>query len=247
MMAIPAQAHAQAQSRAAIYGFLAWLFLEQPDADFVTRLLEDEVQDSINSLSSKIALDSRMLDGLKLMRLSLMNGEFRTMEDLCRALAIEHTRLMRGIGSSYGPPPPYESLYRSSETGDDHSCLLQLTEFYHTAQVAVPAEDAERVDYLGLELDLMRLLCEEECHSLEQGNRMEADHYSVLQQHFLVEHLLAWAPRFCESFMAHTPKGFYHGVALLLLGFLEAEAAIVDEQPDESPEFTGNTGLVLEK
>jgi TorA maturation chaperone TorD len=242
MTTISTQVQAQAQSRAAIYGFLTWLFLEQPDADFVTRLLENEVQDHINSLSSKITPDSRMLDGLKRMRLSLMNGESRTTEELCRTLAIEHTRLMRGIGSSYGPPPPYESLYRSPETGDDHACLLQLTEFYHRAQVAIPAEDAERADYLGVELDLMRLLCEEECRSLEQGNTNEALNYSTLQQHFLYEHLLAWAPRFCASFIAHTPKGFYHGVALFLLGFLEAEAAIADKQPDESPEFTGNTG-----
>jgi putative dimethyl sulfoxide reductase chaperone len=242
MTTISAQVQAQAQSRAAIYGFLAWLFLEQPDADFVTRLLENEVQEHINSLSSKIPPDSRMLDGLQRMRLSLLNGESRTPEDLCRTLAVEHTRLMRGIGSNYGPPPPYESLYRAAESGDDHACLLQLTEFYHRAQVAIPVDDAERVDYLGVELDLMRLLCEEECRSLEQGNTMEARNYSALQQHFLDEHMLAWAPRFCASFIAHTPKGFYHGVALFLLGFLEAEAAIAAEQPDETPEFTGNTG-----
>lgn len=55
MMVISAQVQAQAQSRAAIYGFLAWLFLEQPDADFVARLLDNEVQEHINSLSSIIA------------------------------------------------------------------------------------------------------------------------------------------------------------------------------------------------
>ncbi len=36
----------QAQSRAAGYGFLAWLFLEEPDCDFVARLLADDMQDS---------------------------------------------------------------------------------------------------------------------------------------------------------------------------------------------------------
>ena len=150
----------------------------------------------------------------------------QTLEDICLALAVEHTRYLRGIGRAYGPPPPYESLYRSPEAGEDNSYLLQLTEFYQQAQAAIRTENAERVDYLGIELDFMRLLCEEESRCLEQGDDHGSCSYFIhLQQHFLHEHLLAWAPRFCESFIAQTTNGFYHGVALLLLGFLEAEAA----------------------
>ncbi len=247
MIGSSAEVRAQSQSRAAVYGFLAWLFLKLPDVDFVARLLANDVQDSLQLFSSDSESASRMIDGLNGMRLSLVDGVPGTLEDMCLALAVEHTRFLRGVGRAYGPPPPYESLYRSSEAGEDNSFLLQLTEFYHHAQAAILSESAERVDYLGIELDLMRLLCDEESRATGRGDTIQAAHFSRLQQHFLHEHLLAWAPRYCESFISQTAAGFYRGVVQLVLGFLEAEAAMGDRHSDDSQVLKDSTGQVFEE
>jgi TorA maturation chaperone TorD len=237
----------ESQSRSAIYGFIAWLFLKQPDVEFVTQLLSDDIQDSLAILPFRSESTYKIIAGLKQMRSSLLESGPRTLEDLSLALAVEHTRFLQGVGRAYSLPPPYESLYRSSEAGEDNAFLLQLTEFYRQAQAAIQTESVERVDYLGIELDLMRLLCEEESHAINQQDTAQAAHFSHLQQRFLHEHLLVWAPRFCESFIAQTTDGFYHGVAQLLLGFLDAETTIGADLQAKHQQLTGSTGQVLEK
>jgi TorA-specific chaperone len=228
----------QAQARAASYAFLAWLFLEPPDADFVTRLLADDLQDSLGSLTSSSSADSRIIVGLQMMRSSLQTENPCTVEDMCLALAVERTRLLRGLAREYGPPPPYESLYRSSEASGGNSFLVQMAEFYRYAQIDLPAERADRLDYLGLELDLMRLLCEEEMRSVDQGDTEEAEGFAHLQHWFLQEHLLTWAPQYCESILSHSAAGFYQGVAQLLLGFLEEQSRIEAEHRYGSQELS---------
>jgi len=238
MMDTPIEVRTQVQSHASSYAFLAWLFLEQPDVDFVTRLLAGDTQDSLGSLTSSSLADSRMITGLQIMRSSLQVQGSRTIEDICLTLAVERTRLLRGVAREYGPPPPYESLYRSLEASDGISFLVQVAEFYRYAQIDLLAERADRLDYLGLELDFMRLLCEEEIRSLDQGDTDEAEGFARLQHRFLQEHLLPWVPRYCESLLSHSTAGFYQGVAQLLLGFLEEQAAIETEQRYKSQELS---------
>jgi TorA maturation chaperone TorD len=161
MNAVSAQAYTHTASRASLYAFLAWLFLKQPDEDFVTRLQASDIQGNLHTISSSSASMSRMIAGLNAMRSSLVGSSSRTQEGLCQALAVEHTRYLRGVGRAYGTLPPYESLFRPSWSGEDQSLLLQLAEFYHQAQAVIPGEIAERVDYLGVELDFMHLLCNE--------------------------------------------------------------------------------------
>lgn len=238
MMDTPSEMRTQVQSRASSYAFLAWLFLEQPDIDFVTHLLADDLQDSLGSLSSSSLADSRMITGLQMMRSSLQVQTPCTIEDTCLALAVERTRLLRGVSRDYGPPPPYESLYRSPEPSGGISFLVQVAEYYRYAQIDLSAERADRLDYLGLELDFMRLLCEEEMRSLGHGDTDEAEGFARLQHRFLQEHLLTWAPRYCESLLSHSAAGFYHGVAQLLLGFLEQQSRIEAEHRYESQELS---------
>ncbi len=247
MSAAPVGVQHQSQSRAAIYSFLAWLFLKPPDVELVTRLMANDFQDSLAILPFGSGSTSRMVDGLKQMRSSLLERGPRPLEDICLSVAVEYTRYFRGIGRMDNPPPPYETLYRSFDAGEDNAFLLQLTEFYQQAQAAMQAENAERVDYLGIELDFMRLLCEEENRAADRDDTTQAGHFSQLQERFLHEHLLVWAPGLCESLISQTVAGFYHGVAQLLLGFLEAEAAMVTFQPTEIQIHSGSTGQVLEQ
>lgn len=237
MMDSPTEMRTQIQARASSYAFLAWLFLEAPDFDFVTKLLADDLHESPGSPTSSSPAGSRMAEGLQMMRSSLQANSPCTVEDICFTLAVERTRLLRGVANGYGPPPPYESLYRSSEDRRANTFLVQVAEFFCFAQIDIPAVHADRLDYLGLELDLMRLLCEEELRLLDEGDTEEAEGFARLQHQFLLEHLMTWVPQYCASLSSHSTTGFYRGVAQLLQGFLEEQAGFEVEHEYKSQEL----------
>ena len=116
--------------------------------------------------------------------------------------------------------------------------MEELAAFYREAQVEFPARQVDQIDYLGLELDLMRLLCEEERSCLDQLNNETAAEFTHLQLKFLHGHLLLWAPQFCERIIQHPRAKFYRGVARLLLGFLEEEVAILSKAPTGNQELS---------
>jgi putative dimethyl sulfoxide reductase chaperone len=217
----PSERRSQLQSRAAGYGFLAWLFLEQPDHGFVTRLLAPDVQAGLLSLASDASADSKIVIGLQEMVAYVAGDGSRSIEGTCQAIALERTRLLHGVERHDAPKPPYESLYRSPEQGGGISVLQSVAEFYREAQVEQSERQVDQIDYLGLELDLMRLLCEEENSCLERGEEEAANGFASLQQRFLQEHLLKWVPQFCELILDYPKTGFYRGVVRFLLGFLE--------------------------
>jgi TorA maturation chaperone TorD len=216
------KASKRARSRSVSYAFLAWIFLEAPDCDFISRLLADD-HNNWTGLISDSTDNKSIISGLEMMHCSLRGNQPVAIEEICSYLAVEHTRLLRGVSREYGPPPPYESLYRSSEISSETSILVQIAEYYRQAQVKLPECGSDRIDYLGLELDFMRLLCEEESRCWEQGDRNAAEGFFQLSQRFLKEHLLAWVPIYCSSIIKHQEPGFYQGVARLLRGFLELE------------------------
>ncbi len=234
-------AQASPHSRAAVYSFLAWLFLEQPDVDFIARLQALDIQQEVRSLLSNWPSDVQIISGLQRMSAALIANGQRNIEDIRAELAVEHTRLMRGVASGYGPPPPYECLYRSSSPGGESALLLELAEIYQTAEAILPKAQIDRLDYLGLELDLMRFLCDAETSAWERKDAAEASRLALLQSQFLHQHLLAWVPAYGESLLRQAKTGFYQGVAQLLLGFLSAEARSEAGPPgniqQQSPEF----------
>jgi putative dimethyl sulfoxide reductase chaperone len=232
----PSAKRSQLQARAAGYGFLALLFLEQPEHEFVSRLLAADVQEGLRSLASGAAANAKIVAGLQEMVAYVKVGGSRSIEATCQVLAVERTRLLHGVERHDAPPPPYESLYRSPEVGGGISVLEALAEFYREAQVERSERQVDQIDYLGLELDLMRLLCEEESSCQEQGEAEAATGFASLQQRFLQEHLLQWVPHYCELMVKYPKAGFYRGVARLLLGFLEETATFRIGYPLEARE-----------
>jgi putative dimethyl sulfoxide reductase chaperone len=237
MMDSPAREDSQIQSRAASYGFLAWLFLEQPGPDFVIRLLSEEVQESLRSLKAGAPADSKIVAGLQEMIAYVTGDGSQSIEAICQALALERTRVLRGAGRHNAPPLPYESLYRSPDTGGEISVLEAVAKFYRSAEVEQSDRQVDQIDYLGLELDLMRLLCDEASSCRDQGDVEASNRFASLQKSFLQEHLLLWVPQYCELMLQYPSGGFYHGVVRLLLGFLEEEATILRGSPIEAREF----------
>ncbi len=215
----------QARDRGISYGFLAWLFLEHPDREFLERMLSAEPASWALSVGEGEVSPS-ILAGLEAMRASLSSRPGQSTEGLCRELAVQRTRLFRGVAPGYGPPPPYETLYRDPEGAGEAEVMLQLRRFYREAGAQLPPDQGERLDYLGLELDLMRLLCEEESLLWGEDDRQGVARARGIQEELLTRHLLAWAPRFCQVILKEPGVPFYHGVAALLSAFLKEEATL---------------------
>lgn len=215
----------QAQNRGSSYGFLAWLFLEGPDRAFIERIMTHGEELAISTLENGEG-SSAILSGLREMRSYIAQRSESSMEELCMDLGVQRTRLVRGVDPGYGPPPPYEAVYRCPGDCQENELMLRVSDFYQKAGARLPAGKRERLDYLGLELDLMHFMCTEEGGFWIDGNKDAAVEMRQLQRSFFQEHLMAWVPGFCDAAMQEPKVAFYHGVVAMLRAFLEEEASI---------------------
>jgi TorA maturation chaperone TorD len=232
----------QATFRARSYGFLAWLFLEGPDIAFIERMLGEDVGASVASLAAGEGSHPMIIAGLEEMRGWLMVHGRQPLEELRQELAVQQAWLFKGIAPGYGPPPPYEAVYRRPGAGVDADTLLSLREFYREVAADLPATTRERLDHLGMELDFMRFLCAEESRVWCAKDIEEARRYHRIQRRFLAEHLAPWVPGYCQRILAEPCAPFFHGLAKVLSGFLAEDAALLDRvgedetrDPDPTP------------
>jgi putative dimethyl sulfoxide reductase chaperone len=212
-----------ARDRAAVYRLLSWLLLESPDEHFIREMLDSGIELWLNSGDAAAA---PIAGGLAEIRDFLASRGDEDPSKLCLELAVQWTRLFRGIAPGYGPLPPYEALHRGREGAAQAELLLDLGQLYSAAGTALPQDRPERLDYLGLELELMGLLCSEESEFWLEGNAEDAGGRHDLQLRLLREHLLTWAPAHCELILRETDSPFYRGVASALSGLLKSEAAL---------------------
>lgn len=114
------------------------------------------------------------------------------------ALAVEHTRLFVGPGDH--PCPPYESVYRDAESGDD------------LGPVMGPSTDAVRRWYLeyGLAPDESWTdLPDHVSVELEFAGHLAATGEDDALEQFADEHLREWLPAFLDRVEESTREPFY--------------------------------------
>ena len=223
-----AVASEQAASRERGYGFLAWLFLEGPDIPFLERMLDADVGSAVASLAAGGTAHPLIIAGLNEMRGWLAAQAHLPLEQIRQELAVQGTWLFRGIALGYGPPPPYEAVHRRPGTGGDAETLLRIRRFYREAAADPPPNSHERLDHLGIELDFMRFLCGEESRLWLENDAGEAIRYRRMERRFLAEHLMAWAPEYCQRILAEPCAPFFHGLVKVLSGFLGGDARLLD-------------------
>ena len=218
----------RADSRSRSYGFLAWLFLETPDTAFIERMLDADIASYVASLATGGSSHPFITAGLEEMRGWLAAHSHQSPEQLRTLLAVQETWLFKGMAPGYGPPPPYETVYRRPGAGADAETMLNLRRYYREAAAELSPDPRERLDHLGMELDFMRFLCEEESRLWGSGDAGEAARYRRIQRRFLVEHLVAWAPEYCQRILAERCESFFHGVVKVLSGFLAEDTALLE-------------------
>ena len=208
---------AAASARAGAYSFLALLCNQRPERSLVQRLRDLGVDGLVNAVDVGEA-EGPVRRGLQEMADFVLETAEVPDTEVQEILAVDWTRLFRGVRPGYGPPPPYEGVYTD---GDGLRAMHAVAHVYHTYGVT-PAQGGagNRPDYLGLELDFLRYACEQQALAYEQGEEEIVERWTEAERAFLTEHTAKWAPAYCERADGEARTGFYKGALHLIKGVL---------------------------
>lgn len=213
-----------AEDRSRIYMLLSTFYMQRPREEFVKKLKTDEfIQNLKNALSEdESEMKFGISDGLKILEMFINSIKDIPEAEVAENLAVDFTRLFRGIKKGYGPPPPYESVWRGEGRVMGQWTEKVLKE-YADSGIGMDLSD-ELPDYVGIELKFMALLCYKEAEAWRNNDSVTALKFLGLEQKFVDEHLKNWMPEFCNIMAEEAITSFYKGVALLTKGFLEIES-----------------------
>jgi TorA maturation chaperone TorD len=217
----PLAPSAAAQTRAGLFAFLATLLNQAPDVDLVRRLRTVGAETFVLGPADG-EVNAVVGQGLREIAQFVETTRDQPAEAVQQALAVDWTRLFRGVSPRYGPPPPYEGLY--THAGSDQPEVMQgINQIYAQNSAALTDEAHNRPDYLGLELAFLGFLAEREAAHWEQGKADQALDCAMRARAFLVEHPGRWAGEFVSAALPKAQTDFYRGYLRLTQAVL-AEA-----------------------
>ncbi len=227
MVTVATQANHQeaaiaARSRANMYSFLATLLNERPDAALVDNL-KAAGGDFICSLAEEASLTGLCADGFRSMAKYVDESKTQPDHAIEQDLAVDWTRIFRGLSPAYSPMPPYEAAFTETP-GNEFELIQAVNNFYRANGLTVDTEHNERPDYMGLELSFLEHLAEAEAEAWEEDKPEQAQSLQNTARMFVHEHLATWADKFIEPAMGFAKTSFYQGFLQLCRGVV-AEAA----------------------
>jgi TorA maturation chaperone TorD len=208
-----------AEMRSQVYALLSHLYTVPPDQEFVKQMQDGGMAAAFSALLVE-EMPEAIRDGVRQIQPYLSDCAKLPVDQVLEDLAVERTRLLRGVKRGYGPPPPYESVYRAEEDAGIWQTVAQIKRCYAVAGVGVPVESGEMADYIGLELDFLRYLAGKEAQAWRSGHEAEAEQWREHEEGFLRDHILTWVPRFCDLMREDATLGFYQGLAAVTKGFV---------------------------
>lgn len=128
------------------------------------------------------------------------------------AISKDWTYLFRGVDRQ-GILPPYESLYRTGKLQEKPA--REVHRLFYKMGVRVPDEWHQPPDYIGVELDYMRLLCSKEAEADSPFEMVEAERL------FIDKHLGLWATTFCEKMLEQAQEDYFRGIARVTASLIE--------------------------
>lgn len=147
-------------------------------------------------------------------------------DELLQELSVDWTRIFRGISPGYGPPPPYEGIYREKD-GFGSNPIHEINKAYINHGLVISGDRRDRPDYLGYELDFLKFLCEQAAEAAENNHKKEEENYRNEFNKFVSEHLSTWVGDFCTKAEEHAQTPFYSAVLMLLNDTISDVAAVV--------------------
>jgi len=216
------EAAAAARNQANVYNFMATLLNERPNDAFVDNLRQAG-GDFIRGLAEEASLTGGIADGFRDIAKYVEEKRSRPEQEIRQDLAVDWTRLFRGVSPAYSPMPPYEASFMG-DGNNDIELIQGVDQLYRANGLVVSNDYHDRPDYIGLEFSFLQYLAEAEAQAWEQGNPELARSHHETARMFLRQHLGAWINSFIAPAMRFAKTGFYHGFLQLCQGVV-AEAA----------------------
>lgn len=212
------------ESRARTYGMLARLLRVEVDAKTLAEL--QGMRFPVATGNSQVDEGYRLLyDYLK-----------RAWDDSVTELAVDYARTFIGHGvNGYSAAYPFESVYTSERRLMMQEARAEVLKTFRENNLKRGAWN-EGEDHIALELEFVQRTSLRAVEALRADDEDEAVHQLQVQQAFINDHLLNWVPMFTADIQNFAKTKFYQGLAVLLLGFLEEDAALLEELLDGTGE-----------
>jgi TorA maturation chaperone TorD len=187
-----------------MYDLMVRVFNELPDEAFLKKIETREFENLF-----------REFPGAAHIRDYRLWMEKNPPETILNELSVDRTRILRGTGPK-DLKPPHEGCYKMD--CDLGSAAIHVKWFYRTAGLIPDTTVSESPDYLCVELDFMRHLCQRE-QRLRSSNRDVTENVAS-QEAFLKKHLGRWVGDYCKQVQKHALTDFYRGFVLILNDFI---------------------------
>jgi TorA maturation chaperone TorD len=195
----------EAGARSDVYGFLARLFAGEPSRELIRELKTSPLADLLHEL------------GIHLGDEFLRQDE----EALAEDLAVEYARLFLGPGDHISP---HESVHHRVEGGDWGLLwsgeTAKVKRFIEAAGVDYAPDYRGIPDHISVELEFLQKLTAAEGAAWLEGSWEHVGDALRLEEKFHKDHLMQWAPRFCEQIIEGARLPFFREMAGLLKAFL---------------------------
>lgn len=223
---------ALAASRGQVFGFLGALYCKLPDERFASGLMGGETSGFLAALAGQEQdLNEDMAEGVRLIEQYIQSSRDMPLDELLTQINVERTRLMRGVKPGYGPMPPYENVYSADNQEFDAYPIAAVLSAYAQAHAVMPEGSHDQPDYIGVELDFLRHLCEQEAKAWQASDSGAALDAVDKERAFLADHVGTWVPKYCDVMFDDARTDLYRGVARLTKGFIADENARLEAYP----------------
>jgi putative dimethyl sulfoxide reductase chaperone len=211
------------RARGQVYEYFSALFLNQPTAEMLARVLSENGVDAWEIMFPQHSACA----ALRELSQAYHRGEWLTDDFL-----LDYEALFRVPGESY--VHPFESVYRQEGflAGKVKTCAVladearEVAAVYREQGLAPREEFKELPDHLGVELELMAVLCRKAAKAYEEESRHDARSLTSRQRDFLSQHLLKWGPQCLKKVREKGRTPLYGCMADLLNAFLEQEGEL---------------------
>jgi TorA maturation chaperone TorD len=208
--------HTLAKIRRDLYGLLSSAYIQLPELKTLELKWEPAVELLRYPQAGSEKVFQQIQTGLHLVK-PYGSKKDRTDEEILTNLSRDWTRLFRGVIRD-GILPPYESLYRPKRS--QKKPVQEINRLFSKMGVQVPEEWHQPSDYIGVELDFMRLLCDKEWRLRNHEEQSALREAVQEEKSFLEDHIALWIPVFCERMLEETREEYYRGIAHLTLGLV---------------------------
>jgi TorA maturation chaperone TorD len=214
------------KARSSFCNFLTLEFLHLPDQDFVAKIQSPEVRAFLAGLAKDEDVHADIAEGAALMSSFLESNVNTPIDELSNLLGVDRTRLYRGVSPTYGPPPPYESVWNPAVSAAN-KFLAEIAAVYKADGLSLAEDAYERPDYIGVELAFLENLATKNLKAIKGGEDKKATKLAERQKWFIETHLVSWVPLFIGKALEFAKTDYYRGHLLMLRGFLLDQSEVL--------------------